>query len=165
MTTRRKDGGAFRDHDARQVQPKEHDPYRARAKPKGALQCPECGLVCEQGRWRAGAPPVGALTAALCPACERARDRNPAGTVRIGARALEAGDEVVNLIRNVERAERAEHPLERIMELEVRRDGLVVTTTGLHLARRIGNAVERRFHGDARIQYLPESSELRVDWE
>lgn len=69
------------------------------------------------------------------------------------------------MLRNAERAEGEEHPLERLMDLVDEPDGsLVVTTTGLHLARAIANKLERRFHRHARIHYPGEQERVQVDW-
>ena len=73
-------------------------------------------------------------------------------------------DEVMNMIRNVEQRERSEHPLERLMDIVREDDGLLITTTGLHLARCIASAVERRFHGHIRIAYGEEENHVSVEW-
>ncbi len=66
---------------------------------------------------------------------------------------------------NSEEAEKAEHPLERLIEIELRDDGLILTTTGIHLARRIANKLERRFHKQAKLNYPEEQALLFVEFE
>ena len=155
-----------RDHPPRMPRPKQHDTYVERSKAAGATVCDGCGLVFHAGRWSPGPPPVADLGSGLCPACERVRDRYPAGTLRLPAAFLENREEVLNLIRNAEEAERPEHPLERLMDVEdLPEGGLVVTTTGIHLARAIAHKLERRFHRPARIRYPAEQNLVHVDWE
>ena len=68
------------------------------------------------------------------------------------------------MIRNTEKLEKGEHPLERLIEIANEEDSLVVTTTGMHLARRIASALKRRFHGGVAIRYPEGESLVRVDW-
>jgi hypothetical protein len=78
---------------------------------------------------------------------------------------LEHKAEVLQIIRNVERAEKAEHPLERLMDVEESGGRLVVTTTGIHIARQIAHKLARRFHQKARIRYARQEDLIHVDWE
>jgi len=150
--------------DARNVQPKNHDPYRRRRKSAEATICDGCGLVCHGGRWYRGAPPLGNDHSGLCPACERIRDRDPAGTVRLAGLPDSRRGEIVGLIRNVAEREAHEHPLERLIELQDEPGALLVTTTGAHVARCIGSALRRRFHGGVRVRYVEQDSHVQVDW-
>jgi hypothetical protein len=138
----------------RGVQSRNPKPYPIRPKAAGALVCGTCGLVRHGGRWYRGAPPTTALHAGLCPACERIRDRYPAGTLRLHPAFVEHRAEIVHMIENVERAEQAEHPLERLMGVCEDEGRLVITTTGIHLARQIAHALARRFHQRARSDPL-----------
>lgn len=47
-------------------------------------------------------------------------------------------DQVLGLARNEEAAEKGEHPLNRIIGIEETDEGLVISTTDIHLPRRIG---------------------------
>lgn len=154
-------------HPPHMTQPKHHDTYARKRKSAGAEVCEKCGLVHHAGRWYRGAPPSNTdVDAGLCPACERIRDDYPAGTIRLPETFLDDREEVLALIRNAEEAESAEHPLERLMDVADDPDGgLVVTTTGIHLARAITNKLERRFHRQARIHYPEEQHLIQVDWE
>lgn len=149
---------------ARNVQPVQHDPYRAQRKTGESIVCDQCGVVCHDGRWYWGTPPVGNDAGGLCPACQRIRDRYPAGTLRLHGLPERYRDEVLGLVRNAEEREKAEHPLERLMEVEDGGDGVVVTTTGTHLARSIASALKRRFHGGIAIRYVEGETLVRVDW-
>jgi len=148
----------------RNVQPKGHDPYRSRRKTGDAMVCDECGVVCHEGRWYWGAPPLGDETGGLCPACQRIRDRYPVGTVRLHGLPDENREEVLGMIRNAEAKEKPEHPLERLIDVEEDGQELVVTTTGMHLARCIAGALRRRFHGGVTVRYPEEECLIRVDW-
>jgi NMD protein affecting ribosome stability and mRNA decay len=149
---------------ARMVQPHEHDPYRRRAKAPEVQRCPDCGAFCHAGRW-SWDPPTGAeLYSLRCPACTRILDRYPAGTIRLHGELGALRDELLALIESLERQEKAEHPLERLMEIADGEDGLVVTTTGIHMARCIAGALRRRFHGKVTIRYPPEEALIYVDW-
>ena len=54
-------------------------------------------------------------------------------------------DDIVRLARRPEDAEKREHPLNRIIGIE-QDEAIVITTTDIHLPRRIGGAVKRSFH-------------------
>jgi RecG-like helicase len=60
--------------------------------------------------------------------------------------------------------EKAEHPLHRIMDIQETNDGFVVTTTDIHLPRRIGEALHRAYHGTLDFHYDDEAYLLRVNW-
>ena len=127
--------------------------------------CQKCGIVEHAGKWYFGAPPLAQLTSGLCPACERVRDEYPAGTLRIPARFLARRDELLGLIRNVEAAEKPDHPLERLMAIEESDGHLVVTTTGVHLAREIAHKLAKQFHQKPRFRYADGEELVHVDWE
>ena len=74
-------------------------------------------------------------------------------------------EQVVSLARHCEAAERDEHPLERIMGVEGSDDGLVITTTGTHIARRIAERVEATLKGDLTFHWRDVENLLRVDWK
>jgi hypothetical protein len=73
--------------------------------------------------------------------------------------------DIINLVHNEEAAEKAEHPLHRIMAVEEQADQIVITTTDIHLPRRIGEAVHRAHHGDLDFHYEEEGIPLRVYWQ
>jgi NMD protein affecting ribosome stability and mRNA decay len=141
-----------------------HDAYKAAAKLPGPSVCRECGAVYRRGRWAWAAAPSNAH-AALCPACRRIREHLPAGFVRLTGEFFDAHrDEVLKRVRRCEAAEKREHPLQRIMAVEDERDGLLVTTTDAHLARRIGDALHDAYKGTLQYRYNKEETLLRVSW-
>ena len=149
----------------RLVQERRHDVYRSREKWPEPTQCSKCGAVFVGGRW-AWKPSVKAVNQAVCPACRRIADHYPAGLVEIkGSFFGMHRSDIENLIRNVERMENAEHPLERIMAITDEADYTVVTTTGIHLARRIGEALARAYKGDLTLHYGEGEQSVHLRWE
>lgn len=141
-----------------------HDPYMARAKLASPSVCSRCGLVYEEGRWRHGTA-TKAAHAAICPACHRIADRLPAGHLRIeGDFAQSHREEVMHLLTNTARHVEDEHPLERVMAIESDDDGLSVTTTGIHVARGLGEALARAYRGELDYRYNEAEPLLRVRW-
>jgi hypothetical protein len=149
----------------RGVQSKRPKLYIHLAKAAGALVCADCGVVQHGGRWTWGAPPLTGVKKGRCPACQRIRDHYPAGVIELHPAFLEKRVEVLRLMRNVEKAERTEHPLERLMDTEPANGHWIVTTTGIHLARQIAHGLARRFHQKARIRYAENESLIHVDWD
>lgn len=150
-------------HD-RLLQEQVHDVYKSKGKPPGAAVCPQCGAVFQQGHWRWGEAPVGAQQES-CPACLRLQDKIPAGFVTLeGAFFLAHQDEIMRLVHNLEEQERAGHPLKRIIATEVRADSALVTTTDIHLARAIGEALSHAYQGELEYHYNPAEQLLRVHW-
>jgi hypothetical protein len=100
-----------------------------------------------------------------CSACHRIHDHYPAGYVTLkGAFFLAHRDEIMNLVHNEEKRERAEHPQKRIMEVEENAGMTQVTTTDIHLARGIGEALHHAYKGELDYHYNPEENLLRVSW-
>jgi len=150
-------------HD-RLIQEHQHDPYSVRAKPAEPAACPDCGAVFHDGRWRWGAAPPQAHPR-LCPACRRIRDHYPAGVVLIGGDFSAADkDEYLRLIEHEARAEAAEHPIERVMQVEDEDGSLVVTTTSVHLARRIGDALQHAHRGRLDVHYGEAERFVRIHY-
>lgn len=159
-----------------------HDPYRAIRKPRGVVHCPDCKLICFEGRWQTVAPsdqstphsalaaatPAKAAKAALtrrCPACQRIADHYPAGTLTIeGPWAYEHRDEILRTARHVAERMQAEHPLERIMDIEPLDGHLRITTTDIHLAQSIGKALHHAFGGLLHYGFAEGQYQLRVTW-
>lgn len=142
----------------------DHDPYHSKVKLKEPTVCTACGAVFARGRWAWGGAPAERHEA-LCPACLRIRDRVPAAflTVR-GAFFAEHREEISHLIHNYEQRERAEHPLKRLMSQEEQEDGAVYTFTDAHLARGIGEALQKAYDGELDYEYTKEDIMLRVTW-
>jgi hypothetical protein len=154
-----------RHHRDRQIQDTVHDPYQERYKPASPAVCPGCSAVFEHGRWQWLAAPAGA-TEHLCPACRRVKESFPAGYVTLSGRFLaEHRDELMHLVRNEEARAKQEHPLARIMQIAPQGDETLVTTTDVHLAQRIGEALRHAYQGDLDIQYAKDDYQVRVRWQ
>lgn len=142
----------------------EHDSYTLQHKPPEPAACPDCGAVYHAGRWQWGARP-GNCHDVICPACHRIREHLPAGFVHIGGEFFAAHRaEITQLLRHHEAKARAEHPLQRIIAIEAEADGELVTTTDIHLARDLGDALHHAYHGELEFHYNPAEYLLRVHW-
>jgi hypothetical protein len=141
------------------------DPYKAQHKPPEPSVCSACGAVFHEGRWRwMMRPPEAEET--VCQACHRIKDGYPAGTLMLkGAFLRHHRDEVLALARHNEELEKKEHPLNRIMGIEQDGDRIVISTTDIHLPRRIGEAMRHAYHGKLDFQYDADSYFIRVSWE
>ncbi len=148
----------------RLIQEYEHDTYKSKQKLPEPSVCPECAAVFHEGRWTwATRPPKAHET--LCPACLRLRDRYPAGYVKLSGQFFEEHrQELLRLAHNVEAREKAEHPLKRIMDTEDQDGNTLITTTDIHLARSIGDALHDAYEGELDYEYTEEQNILRVTW-
>jgi len=142
-----------------------HDPYKARRKLPEPTVCPSCGAVWLKGRWSWADAPAGA-TEHTCQACQRITDSYPAGEVTMSGSFVAAHrDEIIALARNQEDLEKGEHPLNRIMAIDDQgSERLLITTTDIHLPRRIGEAVHRAYGGDFDFAYDEAGYFVRVTW-
>lgn len=141
-----------------------HDTYRLRGKLPEPTVCPECTAVFHKGRWTWGTRPADAHEHP-CPACNRIRDKFPAGWITISGPYLASHRvELLGAARNEETAQRADHPLSRIMAVEDHPDRVTITTTDLHLPRRIGEALRRAHNGELTIDHEKGAYLVRVAW-
>jgi len=140
------------------------DPYRAHGKWPEPSTCPDCGAIFHHGHWVWGAAPPEAAQH-LCPACQRIRDRVPAGQLTVSGEFFAAHrEEIMHLIRHTEEKARAEHALERIMDIKEEADRVVITFTNAHLVHGIGQALHHAYHGALDSRYTDEGDLLRVTW-
>ncbi|MCW3149377.1 BCAM0308 family protein [Stutzerimonas stutzeri] len=149
------------------IQPEHHDPYLKAWHQRSDTLCPQCGAAYQAGRWTwQGLINAATAEEAVCPACQRIAEDVPAGTISLrGDFVKQHSDELCGLIRNTEEMEKSQHPLERLMAISDDADGLTVTTTGLHLAQRIGHALEAAYDGDLKIHYNNEEYYVDVHWQ
>lgn len=142
-----------------------HDPYKTRHKPPEPSVCPVCHTVFKGGRWQWLESWPTDSHKEICQACRRIRDNYPAGLVTMNGDFVKTHRvEVLRLARNEEKAERDQHPLHRIIQVEERPGGVVVSTTDIHLPRRIGEALRRAYKGRLELHYEKESCLVRVNW-
>jgi NMD protein affecting ribosome stability and mRNA decay len=140
------------------------DSYKAKGKLSEPAVCQDCGAVFQAGRWQWLAKPKDAHQT-TCPACHRVRDHFPAGYVSIGGDYFAKHEqEIMQLIKHREAKEKAEHPLQRIIAIEKAKQGTTVTTTDIHLARGIGEALHHAYQGELEFHFNPDQNRLRVSW-
>lgn len=148
----------------RLLQEQTRDTYKLKGKLREPTVCPDCGAVFRAGRWRWDEAPQGAHRE-TCPACHRVKDHYPAGFVSLtGAFFASHRDEIMSLVRHEEQRDHQTHPLKRIMAVEAQGDNVLVTTTDVHLARSIGEAVHHAYQGELDFHYRPDDNLLRVHW-
>ena len=142
-----------------------HDPYKTRLKLAEPTVCPQCGAHYHAGRWTWDERP-GEAREELCQACHRTNDRYPAGSLTLRGDFVSGHKaEMLHLARNTEEAEKAEHPLHRIMAVDERPGEIEIATTDIHLPRRIGEALHKAFKGEFDFHYDEEGYFLRATWE
>ena len=147
-------------------QEREHEAYKSTGKLPEPTQCPKCGAVYHKGRWQWLPTPETVAHEVMCPACHRIHDNYPAGFVTLAGQFLaQHREEVLHLVRNEEQRAKAEHPLKRIMAIEDEDGGLLITTTDIHLARRIGEALKNAYQGDLEYQYNAGEKQFRLHWK
>lgn len=142
-----------------------HDTYKQRGQLKEPTRCPECGAVYRKGRWSWTAEAGDDATETLCSACHRSADNYPAGELVLeGGFTLEHKDEILNLVRRIEASENNLHPMNRIMAIHDSADRLLVTTTDVHLPRRIGKAIQSACKGELDIHFDESGHFTRINW-
>ena len=149
----------------RLIREKRHDVHPTRGDWPEPTTCTQCGAVYTKGRWAWEERPPNANDT-VCPACRRIASNYPAGFVEIKGRFYrEHQDEIHNLIKNVEAQQKAARPLERLMNIAENPDHTLVTTTGIHIARRIGESLARAYQGELSFQYADGEKRIRVFWK
>ena len=149
----------------RLIREKRHDTYMERVKKPDGAFCRICGAVYESGRWTwKNGSMLGTTT--ICPACQRISDNCPAGVLTIGGPfSTRHRNEILNMVQNIEVHERKDHPLERIIDMAREKDTVTIRTTGIHLARRVGDALKRSYQGDYLLRYEDGGNAVRISWE
>jgi hypothetical protein len=143
------------------------DPFRAEAKLPESSQCKLCGAFFMHGKWVfLEFNNLPALHKTTCSACRRKEGQVPAGWITItGEFYSRHRNEIDNRILNIEKAENGRHPMERILTKTDHEGTLSVATTGIHLARRIGEGLHRSFKGGLAFSYGPGEEKVRVSWQ
>ena len=164
----------------------EHDPYHSQDNLPDRTTCPVCHASVRQGRWRwVSAPDLQSVSQSppptqTCPACRRIAAHDPAGIVQItGAYSVAHHPEIMALIEHESQREMAQHPLERIFpavdnskylhtfvkqESKNRLQIWIIATTGIHLARALGHALERSHKGQLTQHYLESEHRVQIQW-
>lgn len=154
----------FKQERTRIYDDKRQDPYRTEKKHPDPTICTECGALFTSGRWSWNDIPEE-TSQALCPACRRIRDNDPAGVIEIsGTFSNDHRSEIMNMIMNIARKEISRFPLERIIAVEGDGDKTVITTTGEHIARRIGTILFNAYEGELDY-HCDDENVIRVYWQ
>ena len=150
----------------RLIQEYVHDPYFIKAKLRDPAVCERCRVVFRNGvfDWIDPVPPNA--ESIICPACRRIEDNFEGGTVSLAGQFLAAHkQEIMNIVRNTEKAAKNRRPMERIMKVTDYEGRIEITTTYEHLARGIGEAVNKSYKGNLDIQYVEGKKYVRVSWK
>lgn len=142
------------------------NPYYEYKKYAEPTECSNCGLIFTNGRWAVKTLKATSATKEVCPACRIIRDDIPFGIANFQGTFLDENNrkELNNIIKNVENAVKEKRPLQRVIKVEEKKDGITVYTTYDHLARRIGEAVYKAFKGELNIKYSNGERFARVYW-
>lgn len=145
-----------------------------RSLPEPAV-CEVCGDVYADRRWTQPVAErqsgkrekIHAANKVVCPGCERQRSNVPSGYVYVEGKFFASHhDEVKRLLENEAERTAEDNPMARIMEWQTDKDGkLTVTTTTDHLARRLGHALHKAFHGKVRYGASQRNKLSRVWWQ
>jgi hypothetical protein len=149
----------------RLIKERVHDPYMTRSKLEEPSVCTDCDVVFNSGRWQWMSSVPESAKKVLCPACKRIRDKVPAGFLTLSGEFFDAHrEEIMNLAQNKIDAEKAQHPMNRLMGIEQHDGSVGLTFTDVHLPRSVGEAINNAYQGDLNIQYTEESNTVRVTW-
>ncbi len=149
----------------RLIQEKRHDAYQQQAKWPEDTVCSECHALYSNGRWSWKSTGECA-NRVICPACKRIADHYPAGYIVIkGPFFLKKREEILALVHHIEDQEKSEHPMERIVSIAEENDHILITTTGTHVARRIGEALCRSYKGEYSCKYADAEDTVRISWQ
>jgi NMD protein affecting ribosome stability and mRNA decay len=148
------------------------DSYLPRGASRSISVCEGCRAVYMHKRWYAGGDidenvtkSPGTVTV-VCPACLKIRDNFPGGIVTLkGDYVLPHKTDLMNLVRNEEERARGQNPLERVIAVKENGHGsMVISTTNVKLAQRIGRAIRKAFQGKVAYHWSHDTKLVRVDW-
>lgn len=139
-------------------------PYKTDLRFSEPSICAQCNAVFHAGTWRwQKRPPLAQVV--QCPACRRGEQKFPLGFVHLsGDYFLQHQDEVLLLVEREAEREQAAHPLERLMDRIPEDRGMLLTTTGFHLARRLGEIVQAAHGGEVQFSHSEAEDRLSVYW-
>lgn len=141
------------------------DPYVARGKYREPTVCPDCQASFHDGHWQWSPAPATAQQH-RCPACQRTHDQVPAAQLQLSGEFFTAHrDEIIHLLQNLESKEKAEHALERIMDINEQEDTVIIRYTGRHLPRASGEALRHAYKGDLDYHDTDKDDVLRIKWQ
>ncbi len=147
------------------------DVYLPKGGSKAVALCSKCNAFYWNKRWSADPDELRKAQAeagtahAICPACQRMHDENPAGVVALsGDYLLQHEIEILNMIKNVEADTRSKNPLARIMEINQEKGLLTISTTDARLAQKLGKEVHKAHKGELQFLWSQADTFIRVNW-
>jgi NMD protein affecting ribosome stability and mRNA decay len=150
------------------TQPRIQNPYQERERDKypDGTGCPECGAVFVKGKWTWSKPPAGGrVPPELCPACQQIKADYAGGILTLSGSFVAAHrEDVLNRVRNVEREEKKDHPLQRIMKIVDKGEEIEIRTTSEHLMARMGKALKSDFSGELELTFIEDENFARAHW-
>ncbi len=147
----------------------ENDPYLAKTSPPDPSICTQCTIIYHNKRWRLSTEEDlkdrGRYHEAVCPACQKIKDKYVGGYVTLKGEFLkDHKEEILNLVRNKEQRARSTNPLERIIEITENDDGLEITTTTDKFAQMLGRVIHKSFSGEVEYKWSDDVKLARVVW-
>jgi len=150
------------------TQPRLQNPYEERERDKypDDTVCPDCGAVFLKGKWTWAKPlRQDDVSSMLCPACQQIKDDYAGGVLTLsGSFVMAHRADILNRVRNVEKSERDDHPLQRIMTTVDKGEEIEIRTTSEHLMARIGKALKSDFNGELELSFMPDENLARAHW-
>ena len=147
------------------------DPYISRKGLKEPTICPSCSAVYHKKRWTLDEGLLFEMRKKKearfqkCPACRKIEDGYAMGIINLyGSFVKEHRNEIINLVRSEERHALEKNPLERLIKIERRENGLYVETTTDGLALRIGKVLARAYKGKAEFDWKYGDKHVLVQW-
>lgn len=134
--------------------------------------CGRCSAVYDGHKWyddvdlHSELERGGTAEISLCPGDERLEKRRVDGVVTLNGEFLRKHKtEAVNLIHNISEKHRKRNIAARLLEVKEENGGIVVETTEVTLAEKIGKEFERAFSGSLNIDWLHGAEFVRVNWK
>jgi hypothetical protein len=146
--------------------------HRGPRAPKGPAVCTSCQNVYRERRWLLASDQRAVLArevldarSVVCPACRMVAEGQWRGEVRLEGPFLFAHrDEVERLLTNEAARASEDNPLARIIHREWTAKRFTLTTTTEHLAKRLGQALEKAFDGAVHYGFGHENKTACVTW-
>lgn len=134
--------------------------------------CRTCDAVSNIKRWET-APILHAIYAkdksvekALCPGCQRAKDKYIDGIVELNGEVVaKKAKDIKGLIDNILSYARSDDPVHNIVSMKGVGNKLTINTTSVWLAETIGKAIRRQYKGHLEIHFARGEEFVRVYWE
>lgn len=150
------------------MRPSLQTPYEARDREKypDDTVCPDCGAVVLKGKWTWAKPRrKDDVASMVCPACQQIKDDYAGGILTLSGSFLKAHrEDILNRVRNIETAEKTDHPLQRIMGIVDKGEDVEIRATSEHLVARMAKALKSDFNGELELSFLREENFARAHW-